>query len=94
MLLNLKQLVGLPVITKSQQPVGKIIGLILQNEGHTVHQYVVKAAGLSHLFARELLVSPEQVISLDAAQMVIEDLTATALAAINNAPAVTSDFNV
>ena len=94
MLINLKQLIGLPVITRSQQPVGKIIGLILNNESHAVQQYVVKATGLAHLFTHELLVSPEQVISLDANKIVIEDLTETALATMNNAPAATGNFNV
>ncbi len=94
MLIDLKQLLGLPVSTESGQPVGKIIGLILNNETHTIHQYAVKATGLTHFFTRELLISPQQVISIDANKMVIEDLTATALAALDNAPAASGDFNI
>lgn len=94
MLLGLKQLIGLPVFTQSQQPVGKITGLILNSETHAVHQYTVKAAGLARVFARELLISPGQVISIDARRMVVEDLAATALAAADNAAAATDNFNV
>ncbi|MFA6588396.1 MAG: PRC-barrel domain-containing protein [Patescibacteria group bacterium] len=75
MRMSWEQLKGLPVATVSGIKVGQVAGLIFDPESHEIVQYEVKQGlGFSH---RVLLVSKNQVISLTAEKMLIEDLTGT-----------------
>lgn len=80
MLLEHKQIIGLAVATKSGEHLGKIAGFNLDSESQTVYQYQVGPSGLSKLFAKELLIHRDQVISIDDKKMIVDDLIVGALA--------------
>lgn len=69
---------GVPVVTKSGEKVGKLAAYVIDTERHEVAQYVVaRSSLLSKIIPDELLVHPDQVVSLDAEMMVIEDAAVT-----------------
>lgn len=76
MFLSHDQIIGLPVETQSGRRLGKIHGLIIESGGQNVQQYSVKTAGVALVFAKNLLVGREQVVSLDEEKMVVEDSAA------------------
>lgn len=80
MLLEHKQIIGLPVAAKSGERLGKIAGFNLDSESQIIYQYRVNPLGLSNLFAKELLIHHDQVVSLDDKKMVVDDLVVSALA--------------
>ncbi|MEK7164472.1 MAG: hypothetical protein AAB779_00850 [Patescibacteria group bacterium] len=80
MLLQHKQLVGLLVETQSGEKLGRVDGFNLETDAHFIHQYLVKPAGLSKIFSHELIISRNQVISLSAEKMVVDDLVYKTLA--------------
>ncbi|OGL72476.1 hypothetical protein A3C96_01050 [Candidatus Uhrbacteria bacterium RIFCSPHIGHO2_02_FULL_60_10] len=72
--LTFVQLKGLPVETRSGQKVGRLAGLSVDSEMHTVARYHVKRTRLlAALLPDELLVDSTQVISLDDKKMVVQD---------------------
>jgi sporulation protein YlmC with PRC-barrel domain len=73
-----KELRGLPVVTKSGDKIGKLIGFVIDGDNHAVVQYVVaKSRLLSAFLPKELLIHPAQVISIDEEKMVVKgDLVA------------------
>ncbi len=69
---------GVPVVTKSGEKVGKLVAYVIDAERHEVAQYVVaRSSLLSKILPDELLVHRDQVVSLDAEMMVIEDAAVT-----------------
>lgn len=69
-----KELRGLPVVTRAGVKVGKIAGIIIDADAHSVAQYVVRRMRLILPFLpQELLVHPSQVVSLDREKMVVSD---------------------
>lgn len=71
-----KQLIGLPVETKSGTHLGKVHGFSLDPLSHAVLQYTVKNTTLLHdLFGKEYLIAAAQVLSLTEEKMVVDDLT-------------------
>lgn len=89
MRLRVKDIKGLPVETKSGTPLGKVGDVIVEGDDHRVVQYVVrKSHSLAKILPAELLVAREQVVSLDAEKMVVEDLAeAQAAEAVEAVPA-------
>lgn len=77
MLLPHDKIIGLSVETQSGRRLGKIQGLIIEVEGQNIRQYLVKAAGVANIFAKDLLVGREQVISLTAEKMIVDDNAGT-----------------
>lgn len=77
MRLSDQQLIGLPVITVSGNPIGKVVGFELDIDQHTMVMYLVSAAPLvTRLVGRAvstLHISPSQVVSVDAEQMTVLD---------------------
>ncbi len=84
MLLDYKQIIGLPVETQSSQSLGKIAGFQFEAESQSVFQYSVKPLGLVHLFSQELLIHRNQVISISNEKMIVDDLVYKKLAASAN----------
>jgi len=75
MRLSGKDIKGLPVETRSGRSLGKVAGMIVETEDHRVVQYVVKKAhSLAKILPAEILVNRDQVVSIDAEKMVVEDL--------------------
>jgi len=80
MLLEHKQIIGLTVETRRGDHLGKIAGFKLDSESQTVCQYQINPSGLSKLFAKELLIHHDQVLSIDDKKMIVDDLVVSALA--------------
>lgn len=74
MRLSKTQLLHLPVETRSGQPLGKIVDLVIEAETQTVVQYHVKSqAFVPGLFEQKLLIGRDEVVSLTDQKMVVED---------------------
>lgn len=91
MLLDYKDLINLPVETQSHQNLGKVAGLVLDADGQNIYQYRVKPSGLGGLFSHELLIHRQQVISVTADKLIVDDLVYTKLAAPLASEAITSE---
>ncbi len=70
MLVGLKNLLHLPVETKSGGKLGKVVEVNLDTDGHLVREYIVRPALFSQ---RTFLIRPAQVIAVTAEKMVVED---------------------
>ena len=77
MRLSDQQLIGLPVVTVSGDPIGKVVGFELDIDQHTMATYLVSAAPpVTRLVGRNvstLHISPSQVVGFDAEQMTVMD---------------------
>ena len=74
--MNLKRrdLIDLPVYTRSNQHLGKVVDFELDSVTHTISQYHVRSTDLiSGLLTKELLINQSQVVSLNNQKMVVED---------------------
>lgn len=85
MLINHKKIIGLSVETQSGQRLGEIAGFAFDSETQTIYQYQVRSSGLSGIFAKELLVHRQQVISISEEKMLVDDLVYKELAAAKQA---------
>lgn len=77
-----RQLLGVPVITQSGQPLGSVTGFECDIEHHTIERYLVSTSPLiTRLFGlqrRTLAVARTQVVSITAEAMTVQDSLATA----------------
>lgn len=77
-----RQLLGLPVITQTGQPLGSVTGFECDIEHHTIETYLVSTSPLiTRLFGlqrRTLTVARSQVISITAEAMTVHDALITA----------------
>lgn len=77
MRLSDQQLIGLPVVTVSGDPIGKVVGFELDVDQHTMVTYLVSAAPLvTRLVGRSvttLHINPSQVVGFDLEQMTVAD---------------------
>lgn len=74
--MNLKKrdLIDLPVYTKSDQHLGKIVDFDLDSTTHMVSQYHIKSTDIIRgLLTKELIVNQSQVVSLTNQKMIVED---------------------
>lgn len=74
MLLRARELVNLEVVTRSGMHIGWLVGFEFEAESQTILRYEVRRSLLSAPF----LVSRDQVVTIDAKQMVVEDAVAPA----------------
>ncbi len=73
-ILDSKTLLKLPVHAKSGALLGKVAGFDFDVETHGILRYRVQPKGLaSGMLASPLLVAREQVLSIDAEKMVVDD---------------------
>lgn len=69
-----KTLLKLPVVTKSGAALGRVAGFEFDVDAHAILRYRVRPHGLAaRLLKRPLLVGREQVLSIDAEKMVVDD---------------------
>lgn len=69
-----KNLIGLPVETKSGMKLGKLIDLEINPESHLVLTYQVRGSRLGPgLFSKSLMINRQQVVSIGSKKMVVED---------------------
>lgn len=74
MRINSKQLMGLPVITKSGQDLGKVVSVDIDVDSGRLTTIRVKTRGLvKGLLDTDLLVDWSQVVSIDAERVVVQD---------------------
>ncbi|MDZ4221380.1 MAG: PRC-barrel domain-containing protein [Patescibacteria group bacterium] len=74
MLLNIRDIIDLPVETPSGQALGKVEAVMVEVETQSLYQYQVKHGGLAHLFDKAgLLVHRDQVLSISKEKMIVED---------------------
>jgi len=77
MLIDSKNLIGLPVETKSGLLLGKIKSFEVDSATQAIEKYVVKSRNLIGKLLREelgeLIIGRNQVISIDETRMVVED---------------------
>lgn len=77
MIINHKNLIGLPVETKNGLLLGKIKSFEIESDAQTVLRYVVKSRSLiSKLLSEEvseIIVGRNQVISIDEEKMIVHD---------------------
>lgn len=69
MLVRARELLNLSVVTRSGAPLGRLVGFEFETESQTILRYEVRRS----LFGAPFLVSRDQVISIDANQMTVED---------------------
>jgi len=73
-MLHPNQIIGLPVYTQSGMFLGKVIKVETLPDGQTAQKYIVKnTSPLKNLLSGQLIISVEQVISIDEEKMVVED---------------------
>lgn len=69
-----KQLINLPVFTEKGQHLGKISSFGIETSTQSIIKYYVKPENfIKELVEKELIVSAEQVISINKEKMVVED---------------------
>ena len=78
MYISSQQLLRLPVVTRSGQRLGRVVGFEMDIDTNTVARYQVRSGLLSGLWHRLLLIDRSQVVSITAEAMVVEDLLAPA----------------
>ncbi|MEK7189049.1 MAG: PRC-barrel domain-containing protein [Patescibacteria group bacterium] len=79
MLLDIKNILDLPVETQSGVRLGKVESVVVEIETQSVYQYQVKPGGISHLFGKaSLLVHRDQVLAITKEKMTVEDSVAAA----------------
>ena len=90
MLLHSRDLLRLPVVTKNGQSIGRVSGFEFEAESQIILRYEVRR---SMLRGKPLLIHRQQVISIEATRMVVEDgaLTDVARESITFRPAVQSE---
>jgi hypothetical protein len=72
--LNKSDLLNLPVFTQSNVHLGKVCDFEVDPVTHMIQKYHIRSGGLiEELLQKELLVSKDQVISLNAEKMIVED---------------------
>jgi len=69
-----KTLLRLPVETKSGAALGRVAGFEFDADSHAVLRYRVRPKGLAAgMLKKPLLVAREQVLSIDAEKMIVDD---------------------
>jgi len=72
--LGKKELIGLPVFTQSNENLGKVCDFELDSATQKIFRYHVKSERIiKDILAKELIISTEQIVSVDKSKMVVED---------------------
>jgi sporulation protein YlmC with PRC-barrel domain len=69
-----QQLLRLPVVTRSGQRLGRVIGFEMDIDTGVVCRYQVRIGLLSGLWNKTLLIDRSQVVSISVEKMVVEDM--------------------
>lgn len=74
MLLSHKQLIGLPVVTKDSQYLGRVKDFQLDADTSVIIKYIVSSSHLvEKILAKDLIIDKSQVISIDEHEMIVEN---------------------
>ena len=74
MIVSWEKLINLPVQTKNGQDIGRLTGFDIDGGMHEIKTYRVRSKGLiKGLLQNELMISKEQVVSLDDERMIVYD---------------------
>ncbi len=73
MRLSDQQIIGLPVYTQSDEHLGKVSQIILNIDTGQLVQIEVVSSSIIKFFAKNLLVSKDQIISITEDKVVVED---------------------
>ena len=73
MLIAVKQFLGLPVVTKSGQKLGRVVNCLIETESQNLSQYEVKPSLLTR---QSLLINRNQVIIIEKDKIIVEDSVA------------------
>ena len=74
MLLTTDNLINLPVYTQSGEILGKIKEIEIDPSTQAISRYFIKSNQMiKRLSAKQLIIRPNQVISLDKRKMIVED---------------------
>ena len=74
MIVKNNQLIGLLVETRSGELLGRVSGFELDSQSHEIIRYQVKKSGIwPVLLSKYLLIHKNQVVSLTAEKMIVED---------------------
>jgi len=72
--LRRKDIIGLPVFTQSGQALGKVTDLEIDSETQKILRYHARCEKIiKEIIAKELIISAEQVISIDREKMIVDD---------------------
>lgn len=71
MTISTKQLIGLPVVTKSGLKLGRIVNCLVDIDSQSILQYTVKEGLVAG--RKTLLINRGQVISISSDKMVVDD---------------------
>jgi len=71
--LNNHELINLPVFTQTSLPVGKVSGFEMEAETGKIQTFFVKTGLIKGLLNQQLIISFNQVISIDKEKMVVVD---------------------
>jgi len=69
MLINLHNLIHLPVLTESGTKLGKIYDINIDIDNHSVKSYLIRSSIISHSH----LVKPIQIVSITKDEIIVED---------------------
>lgn len=76
MILNSDQLIGLKVITKNGQILGKIKDFEFNSDNFKIIKYIVSSSDLvKKITSQSLIINSDQVVEISAEAMVVEDNT-------------------
>ncbi len=105
MTISHKNLIGLPVETKSGLLLGKVRGFEIESESQNILRYIVKSRNLIGKLlteeVSEIIINRNQVVSLDEKKMLVDDASVKELGGTRalrrmekNAPALGSRLNI
>lgn len=76
MLITARELLHIPVYTKSGQFLGRVVDFEIELDSQTISKYQVKTGGLvSGLFGKLLLIDRQQVIAITREKMIVKNGT-------------------
>lgn len=74
MILKKQEIINLPVYTQSDDHLGKVVDFELSTDSHSIQKYIIKSGLIvGGILQHEMLISPDQVISITSEKMIVED---------------------
>jgi len=68
-----KQIIGLDVITESGELLGSVVDLIINSDTQEIEQYEIKTSLVKKFLGQNLLISRQQVISINTDKITVVD---------------------
>ena len=87
-MLSSHDLLGLAVMTKSGETLGRVVDFSIDQDSQSILSYDVKQGGLKGMLGRHFLVHRSQVISLTSQKMIVDDAVAQSRKEMDAIPAI------